>query len=362
MECSAVGNPPPTVIWRKLIGEINPRKSKVLPGGLEISNVTSKDEGTYVCEHGKLKHHITLFFYEKPTVEFHPPSNITEGENVDFECAVTGTPDPIISWFINGHTALNDSNIEVVENKIYFQSIEKRHAGILQCLVSNEVGATYRFEFIKIFPKQISTAVEMTTERAKPKTEKAKKVRVKNPVMMPPSKPIITRLSDESVMVRWSVPENDGLPIQFFKVQYRELGSPSSQTNPSRNKGSRWKTTNADIIPHLRSYQVDNLKPDHIYRFRIAAVYSNNDNKLGQNSAKFHLKREDFFMKDQLPVPKLTRTEALSSYTIKIYWDVSFYIYLYLMDLILLSLFYSILVYTKSKCYHRWFLRELSIN
>lgn len=44
-------------------------------------------------------------------------------------------------------------------------------------------------------------------------------------VMIPPTKPQITRLSDESVMVRWSVPQNDGLPIQFFKVQYKELGN-----------------------------------------------------------------------------------------------------------------------------------------
>lgn len=43
--------------------------------------------------------------------------------------------------------------------------------------------------------------------------------------MIPPTKPHITRLSDESVMVRWSVPLNEGLPIQFFKVQYRELGN-----------------------------------------------------------------------------------------------------------------------------------------
>ena len=43
-------------------------------------------------------------------------------------------------------------------------------------------------------------------------------------VLVPPNQPNVTRLSDVSVMVRWSVPENTGLPIQFFKVQYRELG------------------------------------------------------------------------------------------------------------------------------------------
>lgn len=80
-------------------------------------------------------------------------------------------------------------------------------------------------------------------------------------VMIPPTRPNITRLSDKSVMVRWNVPVNDGLPIQFFKVQYRELGGPGG-----RGRGSRWMTSNEDIPPHIRSYEVDNLETDHIYR------------------------------------------------------------------------------------------------
>lgn len=77
--------------------------------------------------------------------------------------------------------------------------------------------------------------------------------------MIPPTKPNITRLSDKSVMVRWNVPANDGLPIQFFKVQYREL---------SHSKSSRWMTSNEDIPPHIRSYEVDGLETDHIYKYK----------------------------------------------------------------------------------------------
>lgn len=138
--------------------------------------------------------------------------------------------------------------------------------------------------------------------------------------MIPPSKPTISRLNDESVMVRWTVPDNNGLPIQFFKVQYRELG-PANHNGT--HKGSKWRTTNADIPPHIRSYEVNNLKPDYSYRFRIAAVYSNNDNKLGPNSAKFHLTKADFFLRNPLPVPRLTRTEAADYSSITIYWEVS---------------------------------------
>jgi hypothetical protein len=97
-------------------------------------------------------------------------------------------------------------------------------------------------------------------------------------IMIPPSRPNITRLSDSSVMVRWGVPLNDGLPIQFFKVQYREMtrtgngrrrggGSGAHSRGPSQGKGSRWMTNNEDIPPHIRSYEVNGLETDHTYRY-----------------------------------------------------------------------------------------------
>ena len=97
-------------------------------------------------------------------------------------------------------------------------------------------------------------------------------------IMIPPSRPNITRLSDSSVMVRWGVPLNDGLPIQFFKVQYREMtrtgngrrrggGSGARSRGPSQGKGSRWMTNNEDIPSHIRSYEVNGLETDHTYRY-----------------------------------------------------------------------------------------------
>lgn len=80
--------------------------------------------------------------------------------------------------------------------------------------------------------------------------------------MVPPSKPNVTRLSDRSVMVRWHVPPNNGLPISFFKVQHREMGS-----NETGAKGrSGWMTSNEDIPPHIRSYEVDRLETNRFYK------------------------------------------------------------------------------------------------
>lgn len=135
--------------------------------------------------------------------------------------------------------------------------------------------------------------------------------------MIPPSKPSITRLSDEKVMVRWSVPTKTGLAITFFKVQYRTLGNVAKTVSRSQ-----WMTSNEDILPTVKMYEVDNLKPDHYYRFRIAAVYSNNDNKLSNVSAKFLLQRgaELGPAKGHLFAPNLTRVEPISETAVLLHW------------------------------------------
>lgn len=145
-------------------------------------------------------------------------------------------------------------------------------------------------------------------------------------IMVPPSRPVVTRLSDESVMVRWTVPPNDGLPIRFFKVQYRVLAVPNRNV-----QRSSWSTDNEDIPPVVNSYEVTGLKPERWYRFRIAAVYSNNDNQLGHTSDKFLLERG---VHRHLAAPKLTRIEPISTTAIILHWELhghspidGFYVY-----------------------------------
>lgn len=138
--------------------------------------------------------------------------------------------------------------------------------------------------------------------------------------MIPPSRPSVTRLADEKVMVRWSVPSTKtGLPIQFFKVQYRMLPDLDSPNKPPR---SLWMTSNEDIPPSVNMYEVDNLKPDHYYRFRIAAVYSNNDNKLSNVSTKFLLQRGSILgpNRSHLIAPNLTSVTAISQTAVVLHW------------------------------------------
>ncbi|CAH0560050.1 unnamed protein product [Brassicogethes aeneus] len=329
LDCSAVGNPIPKVVWYKKTGQLPTDRTEFVSGGLKIKNVTLSDTGVYECNHtndrGTISHQITLMYNEEPTVKCQMNlTDVKQGEALDFDCAVTGIPEPSVTWLLNGFSVKNDSGIEAIGNKIYFKAVEKRHAGNLQIFARNSVKTVYSSISIRVVPLSTSeTQVTPSrhnhrhTNKMKSRKMNGKHGKNKPPQMVPPTKPVITRVNDETVMVRWSVPINDGLPIQFFKVQYKEFG-PFNSTEIHRGKG--WKTMNADIPPTIKNHEVPNLKPDYIYRFRISAVFSNNDNKQSNISDKFHLRKLDFDDRNPLPVPILTETETVNSTSIRLNW------------------------------------------
>ena len=44
-------------------------------------------------------------------------------------------------------------------------------------------------------------------------------------VMVVPDTPTVSRRSDTSALVEWSVPPNDGLVITLFRIQYRDVSA-----------------------------------------------------------------------------------------------------------------------------------------
>nr|XP_029722667.1 interference hedgehog-like isoform X2 [Aedes albopictus] len=332
LECPGVAYPVPRASWFRRDGQALGDRSQVLPYGLQLTEVTADDQGEYVCrlDNGvepSLIHTVKLTVLEAPRIVEPPRSTLTnESESLELECIAKGSPTPDIYWMINGDYTKWDRLIKSNGSKLFIKSVEKKHAGIVQCFARNEVGEVSESNLLQVNPKQIPGGVETTPLGSVPTGPKGNEHNGKRPkggkkhkhlVMIPPSRPNITRLSDESVMVRWSVPSSDGLPIQFFKVQYRMLGDPSR--NIAR---TQWMTENEDIAPYTRSYEVNGLKSDHFYRFRIVAVYSNNDNKEGAASGKFHLQRgSQLGPKNHLLAPTLTRTESVSQHAIVLHWQ-----------------------------------------
>ena len=68
--------------------------------------------------------------------------------------------------------------------------------------------------------------------------------------LVPPSAPNVSRVSDTAVMVHWSVPDNDGLSISLFRIQYKEV----------KPQNGQWQTVDDDISAALRQYKVSRLK------------------------------------------------------------------------------------------------------
>lgn len=333
LECFAAGNPVPRVTWTRL-GSSLPLRSRYTATGLNIVNVQPSDRGEYDCVWSsgskRIKSVIILKVVEAPRVIRSPKTaTFSEGGELELSCTVSGQPEPTIEWLINGESLVRNDNLEIKGSTLFISSVEKKHAGFVQCVASNEYGSDSGYNLLRVNPKQL---VEVTTESRLeyethgPGHNHRKHIKVggrrrskegrRKAVLVPPNQPNVTRLSDVSVMVRWSVPENTGLPIQFFKVQYRELGQGQKMA-----KQAKWMTANMEIPNHVRSFEVTDLQPDHTYRFRIAAVYSNNDNELSPNSVRFHLNRDTNIESIKMPIPLLTNTEALGPHEVLLIWQ-----------------------------------------
>ncbi|BFF95091.1 interference hedgehog [Drosophila madeirensis] len=323
--CPGVGSPPPTAVWSSpdVVEAIHNKRTRVLNHGLEISNVQAHDTGTYICylDNGvrpTLEHFINVTVEVPPRITRPPWADLTnEGDRMQLECEASGVPAPEIYWLLNGESSIYDTEAEILPNGyLVLHSVQKRHAGYVQCFARNKLGEQSAGTLLQVTPKQIQSepAGGVGHRSMKPINHGQKPTK-----MIPPSPPNVTRLSDESVMLRWHVPRNDGLLILFFKVQYRMI---------SEGKRKNWQTTN-DNIPYGKpkwnselgksfTASVTDLKPQRTYRFRILAVYSNNDNKESNTSAKFYLQPGAAL--EPMPVPELLEIEEYSETAVVLHW------------------------------------------
>ncbi|XP_046967864.1 interference hedgehog-like [Vanessa cardui] len=309
--CGLVGTPPPRIEWSK--------GTDIIPGNshsLVVEQFSNEHEGIYSCSANGIRRLWKVIALQPPHWEGAAGSaNASEGSEARITCGIPhGQPPPTVHWVLNAELIKTGKDIKATESELVIERAQKRHAGIVQCFACNALGCAYDAALLTVVPVQISdqdysaeTPKTMHIPPQPPKRHNRKNPRKHKAVLIPPSRPNVTRLSDESVMVSWSH-DNHGLPIQFYKVQYREV------TNSSN---IQWHTENNDIPAHIHSFEIDGLTPDKYYKFRIAAVYSNQDNKLGRSSGKFYLQRGGF----QSPrAPVLDKAIALSPHSIQINW------------------------------------------
>ncbi|XP_067133265.1 interference hedgehog-like isoform X2 [Centruroides vittatus] len=306
LECVVQGFPIPNITWEKQNGYLPRGRHLQVGGNLVLLNVVQEDEGTYICHafNGigeRISASTNIFIHEIPHLLSSPDDKqIIKGENITVECIAKGYPKPHIEWFHNGKKLVTNSRIHVKGGLLNIKKSLLKDSGIYQCFAINALGSTYGVFVIDIHDSS-KISREWGSDEEMEEEEEVK--------MMPPSKPEVTRLSDNSVMVRWNVPQNDGLPIIFFRVQYKEVGK----------KGNVWITIDEDIAAHLHAHAVSGLKTGGRYRFRIAAVYANQDNKMGPSSAKFILHKDPPVKKPESG-PTITEAEAVSQSAIMLHW------------------------------------------
>lgn len=156
MECFALGNPVPTISWRKVNGFI-PNKARLRKSQavLEIPNVQLEDAGTYECKaentRGKNAFRGQLQVYTQPQwIEKINDTQLDSGDQLRWECKASGKPRPIYRWLKNGLPLLPQNRLEMVNGMLTIHNISQSDAGMYQCLAENIYGIIYGSAELKV--------------------------------------------------------------------------------------------------------------------------------------------------------------------------------------------------------------------
>lgn len=161
LECPGVGTPVPKAVWSRPDRSIPSDRTTILPYGLQINNITDEDQGMYTCRLDNgispvLIHKVQLTVLQSPIIPVPPNETLTnEGESLELDCSAYGSPEPTIYWMINGNETRYDPQIKTNGKRLIIRSVEKRHAGIVQCFARNEAGEESASNLLQVSPKQI---------------------------------------------------------------------------------------------------------------------------------------------------------------------------------------------------------------
>ncbi|OCT93246.1 contactin-5 isoform X1 [Xenopus laevis] len=156
MECFALGNPVPTISWRKVSGFI-PSKARLRKAQavLEIPNVQLEDAGTYECKaensRGKNAFRGQLQVYTQPQwIEKINDTQLDSGDQLQWECKAEAKPRPVYRWLKNGLPLMPQNRIEMVNGMLTIHNVNQSDAGMYQCLAENIYGIIYGSAELKV--------------------------------------------------------------------------------------------------------------------------------------------------------------------------------------------------------------------
>uniref|UniRef100_A0A9L0S915 Contactin 4 n=1 Tax=Equus caballus TaxID=9796 RepID=A0A9L0S915_HORSE len=150
LECFALGNPVPTIIWRRADGKPIARKARrhKSNGILEIPNFQQEDAGLYECvaenSRGKNVARGQLTFYAQPNwIQKINDIHVAIEENVFWECKANGRPKPTYRWLKNGEALLTQERIQIEQGTLNITIVNLSDAGMYQCVAENKHGVIF---------------------------------------------------------------------------------------------------------------------------------------------------------------------------------------------------------------------------
>uniref|UniRef100_A0A671YYQ2 Cell adhesion molecule L1-like b n=1 Tax=Sparus aurata TaxID=8175 RepID=A0A671YYQ2_SPAAU len=145
LECIAEGFPTPQVEWVKM-GHQLPSKAKVENHGklLIVPRVEQEDSGKYMCKAkntlGEAVHYFPVTVEEPPEWVSEPESQLSMiGSNVLIKCSASGTPQPIITWRMNGLVLMTVLK-EQKDDTVLLRNAQSSDSAVYQCEASNRHG------------------------------------------------------------------------------------------------------------------------------------------------------------------------------------------------------------------------------
>uniref|UniRef100_A0AAQ4R7K8 Contactin 4 n=1 Tax=Gasterosteus aculeatus aculeatus TaxID=481459 RepID=A0AAQ4R7K8_GASAC len=151
LECFALGNPVPSINWRRVDGVPFPRKvdMRKASGVLEIPYFQQEDAGTYECvaenSRGSNAAKGKLSFYAPPhLIEKPQEAQKLIDDSLVWECKATGKPKPSYRWMKNGENLeAAEERVQVADGALSISRLTLSDAGMYQCVAGNKHGEVY---------------------------------------------------------------------------------------------------------------------------------------------------------------------------------------------------------------------------
>nr|XP_046199786.1 contactin-4-like isoform X2 [Oncorhynchus gorbuscha] len=183
LECFALGNPVPTISWRRVDGVAVGRKVDVnkASGVLEIPYFQQEDAGLYECvaENSKGRNSVKgkLSFYAPPHLIEEPrDAQKPIDDTLVWECKASAKPKSSYRWLKNGEpldtmemenrVSLFQDRVQVNNGVLTISSLKLADIGMYQCVAENKHGRVFTNTELRV----IAVAPDFSQNMLKPQT------------------------------------------------------------------------------------------------------------------------------------------------------------------------------------------------